>query len=139
MTPLLIGLASVVVVILIAVAVGMRHVRNEERADLAELPGGSGAANGRHDPDWAPGRRRPGRQPARAAAGARSRGDGEWQVRRGDRGAGRGHDERDDEPDFRAAQRPDARSQLRGRQVRGKRDDAGDWPSTEWDKLSDAD
>src|SRR6266581_3110377 len=53
MTPLLIGLASVVVVILIAAAVGMRHVRNEERADLADLPGGRNAVSGRHDPDRA--------------------------------------------------------------------------------------
>jgi len=136
MTPLLIGLASVVVVILIAVAVGMRHVRNEERADLDDLPGGRGAANGRHDPGWASDRRRPrpDRQPARPAGSARSRGAGEWPARRADRGsadAGRGYGERDDEPDFRTAQR--------GRQVRGRRDDVGDWPSTEWDKLSDAD
>src|SRR2546428_13695536 len=34
--PILIGLAAVVVVILIAVALGMRHVRNEERADFAD-------------------------------------------------------------------------------------------------------
>jgi hypothetical protein len=144
MTPLLIGLASVVVVILIAVAVGMRHVRNEERADLDDLPGGRGAANGRHDPNWASDRRRPrpDRQPARPADSARSRGAGEWSARRADRGsadAGRGYGERDDEPDFRTAQRQEARSQPRGRQVRGRRDDVGDWPSTEWDKLSDAD
>ncbi len=137
MTPLLIGLASVVVVILIAAAVGMRHVRNEERADLADLPGGRNAVSGRHDPDRASDRRRPrpDRQPARAAGSARSRSAGEWQAGRGERGSGdvgRGYGERDDEPDFRTAQQ-------RGRQVRGKRDDAGDWPRSEWDKLSDAD
>ena len=159
MTPLVIGLAAVVVVILIAVAVGMRHVRNEERADLDELPADRGTARGGRDQDWARNRQRsrPERLPARAAATARSRGPADRTGQRGDRGfgdaargqAGRrydgsarpagGYGGRDDEPDFRTAQRQEARSQPRGRPPRGRRDDDGDWPSTEWDKLSDAD
>src|SRR6266571_3476600 len=159
MTPLVIGLAAVVVVILVAVAVGMRHVRNEERADLAEPPGDRGTARRGRDQDWARNRQRsrPERLPARAAATARSRGPADRTGQHGDRGfgdaargqAGRrydgsarpagGYGGRDDEPDFRTAQRQEARPQARGRQPRGKRDDDGDWPSTEWDKLSDAD
>ena len=159
MTPLVIGLAAVVVVILVAVAVGMRHVRNEERADLAEPPGDRGTARRGRDQDWARNRQRsrPERLPARAAATARSRGPADRTGQHGDRGfgdaargqAGRrydgsarpagGYGGRDDEPDFRTAQHQEARSQARGRQPRGKRDDDGDWPSTEWDKLSDAD
>src|SRR6266567_271006 len=159
MTQLVIGLAAVVVVILVAVAVGMRHVRNEERADLAEPPGDRGTARRGRDQDWARNRQRsrPERLPARAAATARSRGPADRTGQHGDRGfgdaargqAGRrydgsarpagGYGDRDDEPDFRTAQRQEARSQPRGRPPRGRRDDDGDWPSTEWDKLSDAD
>jgi hypothetical protein len=111
MTPLVIGLAAVIVVILVAVAVGLRFVRNDERADLAERPADRGGARNRKDP----GRRGngpralPDRIPAR----------------------------QDDLPQLRARQ--DDLPQLRARQVRGRRDDAADWPSTEWDKLSDAD
>lgn len=157
MTPLVIGLAAVVVVILVAVAVGMRHVRNEERAGLADQPGDRGTARGGRD--WARNgqRPRPERLPARTAATARSRGPADRTGQHGDRGfsdaargqAGRrydggarpagGYGDGDDEPDFRTAQRQEARSQARGRQPRGRRDDDGDWPSTEWDKLSDAD
>jgi hypothetical protein len=163
MTPLVIGLAIVVVVILIAVAVGMRHVRNTERADFEDLPGERGATRGgttRGRPDLGSARDRqrprPDRLPAQAAGGPRSRDPEERAGRRGDRAAsgaepgrdarryeaargGRGQDAGDDEPDFRTAQRKEARAQARGRQARGKRDDDGDWPSTEWDELSDAD
>ncbi len=159
MTPLVLGLATVVVVILIAVAVGMRHVRNEERADLTDQPADRGTGRGGRDQDWARNGQRSRRErlPARSAAAARSRGPADRAGQRGDRGlsdaargqAGRrydgsaepagGYDDRDDEPDFRTAQRQEARSQARGRQPRGRRDDDGDWPSTEWDKLSDAD
>src|SRR6266581_2712970 len=154
MTPLVIGLAAVVVVILIAVALGMRHVRNEERADFADVPADRGRAGGRPDQDWGSNGQRSARAERRPARGGgpRSRGHEERAGRHGDRdysGAGRGHDGRfdsgaradidHDEPDFRTAQRQEARAQARGRQVRGRRDDDGDWPRTEWDKLSDAD
>ncbi len=163
MTPLVIGLAVAVMVILIAVAVGMRHVRNTERADFGDPTAERGATRsaatrGRPDPgsDRDRQRPRPDRLPAGAAGASRSRGATELGGRRGDRAAagaesgrdarwygaargGRGQDLGDDEPDFRTAQRKEARAQARGRQVRGKRDDDGDWPSTEWDELSDAD
>jgi hypothetical protein len=157
MTPLVIGLAAVVVVILIAVALGMRHVRNEERADFADVPADRGRADGRPDQDWGNSGQRSARaeRPSARGGGPRSRGHEERAGRRGDRddsGAGGGHDGRfdsgtraaradidHDEPDFRTAQRQEARAQARGRQARGRRDDDGDWPSTEWDKLSDAD
>ena len=39
----------------------------------------------------------------------------------------------------RAQQRQDVRTPARTKSARGRRNDDGDWPSTEWDKLSDAD
>ena len=162
MTPLVIGLAAVIVVILVAVAVGLRFVRHDERADLAERPADRGGARGRKDADWrSPGQRAlPERVPARQEGSARQRRSGRgheeraggWEVR-GRAAAGRRQDDRrhagaaqaapggSDRRDEPARARPhqDDLSQLRARQVRGRRDDAADWPSTEWDKLSDAD
>ena len=166
MTPLVIGLAAVVLVILIAVAVGMRYVRNEERADLADRHGD------RSRPEADSGRTRGRPEPSRRAAGApetdlpavRPRESGRPRradVRDGtDRdesrrysGADRGQDDprfdgsgrgprdngdRRDQP-ARAQQRQDVRTPARTKSARGRRNDDGDWPSTEWDKLSDAD
>jgi hypothetical protein len=161
-----IGLAAVIVVILVAVAVGLRFVRNDERADLAERPADRGGARSRKDPDWrSPGQQAPGQraQPDRIAA----RQQGSARLRRSDRGhdepadpreargraaaarrqddryaaaaqAAPGSSDRRDEP-ARGRPNQDDLPQLRARQVRGRRDDAADWPSTEWDKLSDAD
>jgi hypothetical protein len=168
MTPLVIGLAAVVMVILIVVAVGMRYVRNEERADLAdrEENGGRtererGRTKGRQTPAWRQAGQQPGsRRPAdRVPDGARQRradaaGYDERPGRGEDRGyaaADRGHGDRRHDGAGRAArghsgraelarpQQPEALPQLRARQPRGRRNDDGDWPSTEWDKLSDAD
>ncbi len=131
MTPLVIGLAIVVVVILIAVAVGMRQVRNTERADSAGRgPGRGGPARDRQPA-------RPGRLQAGPAAAAERAASGPASGRSARRYDGPDHG--DDEPDFRTGQRQEARAQARSRQARGKRDDDGDWPSTEWDELSDAD
>ena len=166
MTPLVIGLAAVVLVILIAVAVGMRYVRNEERADLADRHGD------RSRPEADSGRTRGRPEPSRRAAGppetdlpaVRPRESGRPRradVRDGtDRdesrrysGADRGQDDprfdgsgrgprdngdRRDQP-ARAQQRQDVRTPARTKSARGRRNDDGDWPSTEWDKLSDAD
>jgi hypothetical protein len=176
MTPLVIGLAAVVLVILIAVAVGMRYVRNEERADLADRHGD------RSRPEADRGRSRGRPEPSRRAAGApetdlpdlRPRDSGrqrradvrdgsERTDRDGSRrysGADRGQDDprfdgsdraprdngdrrdrpadRRDQP-ARAQQRQDVRTPARTKSARGRRNDDGDWPSTEWDKLSDAD
>ena len=132
MTPLVIGLAIVVVIILIAVAVGVRHVRNTERADFDDRPPESGTTWGQPAPGRARDRQRPrpGQPPARTVGLPRS-GPGR-NIRRP--AAASGFDHGEDEPDFRTAQRPEAR-----RQARGRRDDDGDWPTTEWDELSDAD
>lgn len=185
MLPLVIGLAAVVLVIIIAVAVGMRYVRNEERADLADreedrgrpAEGDRGRTTGRQDPDWRRAGQQPGpqRPPARPKDGPRqrradARGRGERAVRgerprggeragRGeDRGYGdadtnpsqgdrrrdgsghatRGHGDSRDEP-ARAQPRQEARSAVRARSARSRKYDEGDWPSTDWDKLSDAD
>lgn len=173
MTPLVIGLAAVVMVILIVVVIGMRYVRNEERADLAdrEADGGRtervpGKTRGKQTPDWRqPGPRRPpGRVPERARQrrasapgydGASASGYDERPGRGEDRGyaaADHGQDDRRldvasratrgqsgrDEP-ARPQQRQEDLPQVRARQPRGRRNDDGDWPSTEWDKLSDAD
>jgi hypothetical protein len=176
MTPLVIGLAAVVLVILIAVAVGMRYVRNEERADLADRHGD------RSKPEADRGRTRGRPEPPRRATGqpetdlpavrpresgrqrrADVRDGGERTDRDGSRrysGADRGQDDprfdgsgrpprddgdrrdrpadRRDQP-ARAQQRQEARTPARTRSARGRRNDDGDWPSTEWDKLSDAD
>ena len=169
MTPLVIGLAAVVMVILIAVVIGMRYVRNEERADLAdrEEDGGRtervpGKTRGRQTPEWRqagqqPGPRRPpGRVPERSRQRRASEPEYDERPGRGeDRGyaaadhgqddrrhdvagrAARGHGGRD-EP-ARPQQLQDDLPQVRARQPRGRRNDDGDWPSTEWDKLSDAD
>ena len=169
MTPLVIGLAAVVMVILIAVVIGMRYVRNEERADLAdrEEDGGRtervpGKTRGRQTPEWRqagqqPGPRRPpGRVPERSRQRRASAPEYDERPGRGeDRGyaaadhgqddrrhdvagrAARGHGGRD-EP-ARPQQLQDDLPQVRARQPRGRRNDDGDWPSTEWDKLSDAD
>lgn len=168
MTPLVIGLAAVVMVILIVVAVGMRYVRNEERANLAdsEEDGGRterepGRTRGRQTPDWRQSGQQPGpRRPAgRAQDGTRQRrasapGYDERPGRGEDRGyanADRGQDDRRHDGAGRAArghsgrdeparpQQQEALPQVRARQPRGRRNDDGDWPSTEWDKLSDAD
>jgi hypothetical protein len=138
MTPLVIGLAAVVMVILIAAAVGMRYVRNEERADLAdrELDGGRtdgerDRPGGRPDPDW----RRTGQPPGPQRPSARAQDS----VRQR-RASARGYDERPGRGELARPQQPtEALPQLRARQPRGRRNDDGDWPSTEWDKLSDAD
>jgi len=164
MTPLVIGLAAVIVVILVAVAVGLRFVRHDERADLAERPAERGGARSRKDPD----RRSNGQRPLPDRIPARQ--DRSGRQRRSDRGhdepasprEARGRAAADrrqddwrhagaaraqaapggiggrDEPAF-ARQHQDELPQLRARQVRGRRDDAADWPSTEWDSLSDAD
>ena len=170
MTPLVIGLATVVMVILIAVAIGMRYVRNEERADLADREGERGAAGrdrsgtrGRPDPELRRAGQRPGprRPAARPADGARqrradARGDNERSGRGPDRGSVEADRGRDDRPhdgsarvprshgdrrdeQARPQQRQEARSPARARQARGRRSDDGDWPRTEWDRLSDAD
>ena len=75
MTPLVIGLAAVVMVILIAVVIGMRYVRNEERADLAdrEEDGGRTEEGARQDQGQADSGMAPGRTAAGAAAAARPR------------------------------------------------------------------
>jgi len=159
MTPLVIGLGIVVVVILIAVAVGLRYVRNDERADFAEASADRGRARG----SQVPGSSREGQRPrleqpaGRLEGRTRSSGHDDRPERHGHRDFGdagrgqedrrpvgsahavRGHGDHGDEPEFRTAQRQDARSQARGRPGRGRRDDDGDWPSTEYDKLSDAD
>src|ERR1039457_4968189 len=166
MTPLVIGLAAVVMVILIVVAVGMRYVRNEERANLAdsEEDGGGaererGRTRGRPAPDWRQAGQQPGprRPPGRVQDGARQRrasapgyderpGRGEdrgyagadrGQDDRRHDGAARGHSSSDELA--RPQQRQEALPQVRARQPRGRRNDDGDWPSTEWEKLSDAD
>jgi len=169
MTPLVIGLAAVVVVILIVVAVGMRYVRNEERADLADREDGGGRTEGmrgktggRQTPDWRQAGQQPGprRPPGRVPDGARQRrasapGYNKRPGRGEDRGyaaadhgqddrrhdvAGRGRSGRDEpaRPQQRQQEEEDL-PQVRARQPRGRRNDDGDWPSTEWDKLSDAD
>src|SRR5260370_988785 len=69
--------------------------------------------------------------------GGADRGEDGRQRTGGGRGP-RGYGGRRDEP-ARAPARQEARSQVRARSARGRRDDDGDWPSTEWDKLSDAD
>jgi hypothetical protein len=167
MTPLVIGLAAVVMVILIAVAVGMRYVRNEERADLADREEDGGRTDREHDrprgrpnPDWRrTGQQGPQRPSARAQDSGRQRRPGELGYdqrpgrgeqrgygdadrgqddRRHDGGGRGGHGDRRDEL-ARPQQRAEALPQLRARQPRGRRNDDGDWPSTEWDKLSDAD
>jgi hypothetical protein len=177
MTPLVIGLAAVVLVILIAVAVGMRYVRNEERADLADRDGDRsrpdadrGPTRGRPEPSW----RGAGQQPGTDLPAVRPRDSGRQRradVRIGsertDRGGNRGYGDADrgqDDPRYdgsgrsargqgdrrdrgadrrdqpaRVQQRQEARMPARTRPARGRRDDDGDWPSTEWDKLSDAD
>lgn len=56
-------------------------------------------------------------------------------ARRGSRASGRSDDRQDDGPPRRA----DALPAVRPRQGRAKRDGDGDWPSNEWDELSDVD
>ena len=100
--------------------------------------------------------RRGSREPSRDR---RDRGDGRAGRERSDvresRPAASIRDDSDrDERDRRSATRPNARPDVRKngsvpdddllpavkpRQSRGKRDDEGDWPSNEWDELSDVD
>ena len=172
MTPLVIGLAAVVLVILIAVAVGMRYVRNEERADLADRHGDRsrpeadrGRTRGRPEPPRQPETDLPAVRPRESGRQRRAdvRDGSERTNRDGSRrysGADRGQDDprfdgsgraprdngdRRDRPAdrrdqaARAQQRQEVRTPARTRPARGRRNDDGDWPSTEWDKLSDAD
>ena len=166
MTPLVIGLAAVVLVILIAVAVGMRYVRNEERADLADRHGDRsrpeadrGRSGGRPEPsrraagppetDLPAVRPRESGRPRRADVRDGTDRDESRRYSGADRGqddprfdgSGRGprdNGDRRDQP-ARAQQRQDVRTPARTKSARGRRNDDGDWPSTEWDKLSDAD
>jgi len=127
MAPLVIILPTVVVVIVLAVALGLRHIKKGERADLADdRPVGRGQASGGQDDEWRTGRKagrgeaerdHQSQRPAKAGRAAAARGDQHAEV-------------------VQLQGRPDPRT----KQARSKRTaDDGDWPSTDWDDLSDAD
>jgi hypothetical protein len=136
MTTIVIGLAAVVVLILVIVLLAMRYLRADDGDDFDEMPRERGRASGAA----AGGARlaappRTGRAARPAPAGQRGR------------AARPGWDERDSYPGQRPpARRDEAQRQqdslpdIRPRQARGKQpEDDGDWPSTDWDSLSDVD
>jgi hypothetical protein len=135
MAPLVIILPTVVVVIVLAVFFGLRLIKRSERADLAsDGPVGRGRGSSGQDDEWRAPRQRAGAQrpAARGQAAERPARDDHGKKPRSLR-AGRGDDNAEV---VQLKGRPDARA----KQAKSKRSgDDGDWPSTEWDDLSDAD
>jgi hypothetical protein len=156
MTKLVIGLAVVVVVVLIIVILAARNMRTEDRDDFGERSDRSQPRRRRDGSGWRDydRRERSVRQPVRdGRSGARQSGQprppagrrpaaGRVGFRPDDQripdarnSRSRGHDD-----DAATGRRAAAAAPARSRQSRGKRsDDSADWPSTEWDKLSDVD
>ncbi|HEY2549581.1 MAG TPA: hypothetical protein VGI64_03290, partial [Streptosporangiaceae bacterium] len=134
MTTIVIGLAAAVVLILVVVLLAMRYLRADDSDDFDDIPAErkrarAAAAGGARPAVPA----RTGRAPARPAP-AQARG----------RGTRPGWDERDTHPGQRPSARRDGQRQQESlpdvQPRRSKRTgDEEDWPSTDWDSLSDVD
>jgi hypothetical protein len=168
MTKIVIGLAAVVILGLVVVLLAIRFRRPDEGDDVGQLPDERGGApsRDRHARDRMPhpdlpqvaaarGSRRPDDEPRRAGRDSAHRGqraasgydrgqDDRGQDDRGqdDRTAALARARRDDRRgDDAAAQRragsqPAAKTRTASRKRSGTE---GDWPSTDWDALSDVD